>query len=121
MNESIRRMIDVLLTKYKINMTVVKCIDGIDLLKEIMMDQTNGNLIDLIILDENMEYMNGSFALEFLRGLELKNKLKVPYVASSTTEPFILQKLKELKYDKILPKPIDRNTLISLFKELKYI
>ncbi len=36
---------------------IVECYDGADMLFKIIEDQSNGNMIKLIITDENMEYM----------------------------------------------------------------
>ena len=97
---------------------IIQCFDGIDLLKEIINDQKNGNLIDLIIADENMEFMNGTQALSILRDLELQSKVKLPYIISSTTDILCEKKIKSLNIQKILPKPINKDSLVNVIEEI---
>ena len=120
MNMTIKNLLMKIINLKKLDILVIQCYDGIDLLKEIMDDQKNGNLIDLIITDENMEFMNGTQALSILRDLESKSKVKLPYIVSSTTDQISDQKMNLLSIKKILPKPIDRNSLTNVLKELNY-
>jgi len=102
-------------------MKVVQCFDGVDLLSQVLNDQKNGNLIDFVICDENMDFINGTEAITLLRKLEKEKRIKIPYIVSSTTEEFIHDKLSSLGVTKILSKPINKNSLINLMKELKLI
>jgi CheY-like chemotaxis protein len=120
MNKSIKNLLEKIIETKNLAISVVQCYDGIDLLKEIIDDQKNGNFIDLIIIDENMEYMNGTQALSILIDLELKNKVKMPYIISSTTDILTREKMDLLKIKKVLPKPITRDSMINLLKDLKY-
>lgn len=50
--------------------------DGIDILKFIMEDQSQGNKIKIIITDQNMRYLDGSDALLYVKKFESSNKIK---------------------------------------------
>jgi CheY-like chemotaxis protein len=120
MNKSIKKLLENIIYEKKLEISIIQCNDGIDLIKEVIDDQKNGNLIDLIITDENMEYINGTQALNILIDLELSNKVKIPYVISSTTEILNIETMKLLKIEKNLPKPITKNSLINVLKDLKF-
>ena len=64
--------------------------------------------------------MNGTNALSILIDLESKSKVKLPYIISSTTDLIPTDKMNFLKIKKILPKPINRNSMVNVLKELKY-
>ena len=59
-----------LFTKYQItNYKIIKGYDGADLIKEITKDQTR-NKIKLTLIDEDMEFLNGTDAVRIVRKLE---------------------------------------------------
>ena len=120
MNKSIKKILENIIKDKKLKISIIECHDGIDLIKEVIDDQENGNLIDLIITDENMQYINGTQALRILIDLELSNKVKIPYVISSTTDLLSIENMKSLKIEKNLPKPITKDSLINVLKDLKY-
>lgn len=103
------------------NHRAIACFDGIDLLKEVIESQNKGHIIDLVIIDENMDYMNGSEALGILKKLEDRNRITFPKVVSSTSDISMNHRQKELKIWKIMPKPYNKSSLLSLFKELKFL
>ena len=119
-NDTIKTLMKKIFEVKNLDISIIQCYDGIDLLKEIIDDQKNGNLIDLIIMDENMEFMNGTQALTILNDLESKRKAKIPYIVSTTTYQFSTKKMNFLKIKRMLPKPIDRNSMVNVLKELKY-
>jgi signal transduction histidine kinase len=82
---SLKNMINKVLTKDRIEDIRITCgIDGIDLLKIIMDDQKNENIIKAIFVDEFMEYMNGSEAIRIIRDLENQSKIKPLYIVKVT-------------------------------------
>ena len=50
MNKSIKNLLEKIIETKNLAISVVQCYDGIDLLKEIIDDQKNGNFIDLNFL-----------------------------------------------------------------------
>ena len=120
-NNSITKLLDTIIKENSLNMKVVQCFDGVDLLSQVLNDQKNGNLIDFVICDENMDFINGTEAITLLRKLEKEKRIKIPYIVSSTTEEFIHDKLSSLGVTKILSKPINKNSLINLMNELNLI
>lgn len=121
MNSSILKIINTLIDENKMNHRAIACFDGIDLLKEVIESQNKGHIIDLVIIDENMDYMNGSEALGILKKLEDRNRITFPKVVSSTSDISMNHRQKELKIWKIMPKPYNKSSLLSLFKELKFL
>ena len=95
---------------------IIEGTDGIDILKEIISDQANGNKIKLIITDENMEYMCGSSAISLVREFEKQNKIQKYFICSLTafedteTKKDIINKGADI----VLSKPISAKVLDNL-------
>lgn len=119
-SQTIKVLLESVFENNEKDINVIQCFDGVDMLSEVIKDHKEGNLIDFIITDENMDFVNGTVAIELLRKLESENRIKVPLIVSSTTEAFIERRLKDLKVEKILPKPIHLNHLMNLLEEIKY-
>jgi signal transduction histidine kinase len=82
---SLKNMINKVLVKEKMDDLKITCgSDGIDLLKIIMDDQKNENIIKVVFVDEFMEYMNGSDAIRIIRDLENQSKIKPLYIVKVT-------------------------------------
>lgn len=125
--DSIRKSIRKLLLKNSKILTdfeIIEVKDGIEILNQIVSDQTEGNKIKMIITDENMEYMSGSAAISILKNLEKDSKIKSVYIASLTafdsedTKNSILNKGADI----VLKKPIEfseLNRMIELSNILK--
>ena len=75
-SDAMKNLIKKILKEAKCDLEVITGSDGVDIIKNVIDDQTNGNLIKCIITDENMEYIKGSEAIRFLRSLVMKNKIK---------------------------------------------
>lgn len=120
-NDSITKLLKNIIIENNMKTEVIQCLDGVDLLSEVIKDQKLGNLIDLIIADENMDFLNGTEAVEILRKIERKKQIKIPYIVSSTTDEGVKEKLNSLKVTKILPKPINKNSFVNVLKDLKMI
>lgn len=121
LNDCITNLLESIIREKNLNTEVIQCLDGVEILGEVVRDQRNGNLIDFIIIDENMDFMNGSEAIALLRKLEVEKKIRVPNIISSTTDELIQDKLRSLNVKKILGKPISKNSLKNYMKELKLI
>ena len=84
--------------------------DGYDLLK-LCVEQ--GESFDVILLDENMQRMNGSTAATILRGREAKNgKTRIPIImTTANTCPHDIAKYFAVGVDGIVCKPINMRAL----------
>ena len=100
---------------------VIEGRDGVDILNYVINDQINKNLIKCIITDENMEYINGSEAIEILRKLEKLKKIKHLPIASITAfeDEFSKKKIKNAGADIIFSKPCSEKILKNFFFETK--
>ena len=100
---------------------VVECYDGVDMLNKIVEDQLNGNLIKIIITDENMEYMIGSDAIGIISEWERLNKIKKIFIVSLTA--FIdennINIIKSKGADIVFHKPLTVSILKDIFNSFK--
>lgn len=98
---------------------VIECYDGADMLIKIIEDQGN-NLIEIIITDENMEYMCGSTAICILREWEILRKIKKVYIISLTAfvDEFTLSNIKQKGADIVINKPLSQSILSDLYINL---
>ena len=99
----------------------IETYDGVDLLIKVVEDQQVGNLIDIIITDENMEYMSGSTAVSIMRDWEKCNKIKKIFIISLTAfaDEITLNEIKNKGSDLVLIKPLCQSSLNKLFHDLK--
>ncbi len=96
--------------------------DGIDIIK-IFIDNLENKKIKLIISDENMDYLNGSDAIRFIRKLEkVKNLTKTKIVSLSCHED---NKIKEYIFnegaDYILTKPLTKLSIRAILEEISLL
>ena len=104
-----------LFTKYQItNYKIIKGYDGADLIKEITKDQTR-NKIKLTLIDEDMEFLNGTDAVRIVRKLEEGGKIKKNCICL-TSAVNTISPLNEKLFDYFLEKPIKIYELEELFK-----
>jgi len=98
---------------------IIEGCDGVDILCNLIKDQTTENQIKCVVTDENMEYINGSEAITIIRKLEKAKKIKNIVIASITAfeDEFNRNKIKESGANIILSKPCSeslmRNFLID--------
>lgn len=113
--ESIENVFKTVVKNLKIsNLSVRKANDGIDLIKIITEDQKQGNKIKCVLIDENMEFMNGSEAINILRKYEKEQKIKKVHICSiSATEDDNRDLI-----DEVMSKPVTVKNLESLIKRL---
>ncbi len=97
--------------------------DGIDILYNIINDQSNYNEIKCVITDENMEYLNGSEAIHIIRNLEKNKKIKNIVIGSISAfqDEFNLSKIKSSGTDRILQKPCTVNIIKDFLTEYKIL
>ena len=102
--------------EFNFKFDVIEGTDGIDILKLIKDDQMNGNLIKLIISDENMEFMEGSTAFRILKDLEDQRKIKPikKYSVTAFAGQIALNNMKMNGIDEIFNKPLSLETAKSI-------
>ena len=100
---------------------IIESYDGADMLVKVIEDQQNGNLIDIIITDENMEYMCGSTAISLLREWEVLRKIKNIFIVSLTAfiDEYTLSNIKQKGANMIITKPFSQKSLCELFDKFK--
>lgn len=121
--DSIKLLMNRVIREYKLDLEIIECSDGIDMIKLIVDDQTKGNLILSIFTDENMEYINGSVAIKIIRDLEKKNKIKriKIYSVSSHEDRDSAYMILNAGADTILGKPVSKFLIINCFKEMNLL
>lgn len=93
------------------------CYDGIEVLYKVIEDQLKGNLIKVLFIDENMEYMNGSQTVIIIKNLIEKQKVRnIHCVLLSANKESQLR-----CFDYVLVKPINRKMINECFAVLNII
>jgi CheY-like chemotaxis protein len=120
-SDSLKKLLDKVLKENSKECEFIQVTDGIEMIKCIVDDQSNGNLIRCIFTDENMEYINGSEAIRILRNLEKKNKIKqIKIISVSCQEDdYSIKTMFESGADLVLGKPISKNLIFNSLKDLK--
>ena len=100
-----------------ITMSIEETFNGIECLYKIYSDCKNGVLYDLLLIDENMPYMNGSTLVQDLN--EMKNTLTIisKIKLISITGDCLSDNVKFLKskgFDDVIFKPVTRTELQKL-------
>ena len=92
--------------------------DGIQVLWKVVDDQSKGNLIKAIFIDENMDFISGKETVKLLKRFEQEHKIKkllyISISANDNEEPDDI-------YDWVLTKPISKTKLSECLKGLKLI
>lgn len=122
-NDSLKKIILRVLKEFNKDFEIIQVTDGIEMVKNIIDDQINGNLIKCILTDENMEYINGSEATRILRSLEKRSKIKhIKIISISCQEDNNSVKMMfDSGADMVLGKPLSKSVIVSTLKELKII
>ena len=94
-----------------------------DILYNLIYDQSQNNLIKCVITDENMEYMNGSDAIKIIRKLEIFNKINYTPIATITAfeDNSIKDNIIKKGSDYILSKPCNENQLKEFLEKFMII
>ena len=121
--DAMKNLIKKILKETKCGLEVITGLDGVDIIKNVIDDQTQGNLIKCIITDENMDHINGSEAIKFLRSLERQNKIKHVIIISATSQEGIqsINYIKEAGAQLVMSKPLSRQTLTKVFLDFQII
>lgn len=99
----------------KTSCMVIECNDGISMLNEVMLDQSNGSLIKLIITDENMDFFQGSKAIKIIKTWEFDKKIQKIIIFSVTAfeDSMTKEEINNAGADKIISKPLTKKNLIK--------
>ena len=122
LNDSAKNIVNKIISKFKLDLDVICLSDGVEVIKYIL-DEKNSVLVKCIITDENMEYINGSETIKFLKNLEFKKKLHKIIIISLTSydDKKLKNEIISSGADQILNKPISENKLEEIFRKLKII
>ncbi len=104
-NESSLKLINEILTKYHIK------VETTNLGKKALDKIRKGSKYDLILLDEEMPYMNGEEVLKKLKEIKGFNTKVLLLTKNNNIE--YTEEYKENNFDDYILKPIDKNTLIE--------
>lgn len=90
--------------------------DGIDLLNYIKEDQTRGRNLKLILIDENMQYLNGSETIRIIRKLESFGKIQKAIIVSITafSDSHNRNEILCSGANKVYNKPINKSNLLEV-------
>lgn len=102
------------LTLIKNTYEVITCYDGAEVLMKLIQDQTNGNLIKLIMIDENMDYLSGTQTVSIINRLELDGKVKKVFCVSISANDGISDP--KSVYHAIITKPLTKLKLREFFQ-----
>jgi CheY-like chemotaxis protein len=93
--------------------------DGVDIIFQMVNDQSNNNRIKCVITDENMEYINGSYAIQIIRKLEKERKIRNVPIASITAfeDETIRELISKAGADMILSKPCNNKSILKFLED----
>lgn len=96
---------------------IVECRDGIETLKCVVDDQSEGNKIKVVLTDENMEYMNGSESVRVLKRLESQNKIQKCFYFTITAydDEETRRAISNAGVEEVLSKPLTKSVISKLF------
>ena len=117
--DNTKNLLKIVLSSMKIeDYLIIEGSDGIDLINIVKNDK--GNKIKCILLDENMEYLNGSETVKILRKLEEKNVInKYNYVSvTAFDDQETKNNIIKSGINSILSKPCTKSSLINVVKKL---
>lgn len=127
-NHTVRKSFTNILQSFKLIsdfFQLIECEDGIDMIKLIIEDQRQDNLIKAVFTDESMEYINGSEAIKILKGLEMNSKIKRCFYFSITAfeDEYNMERILNSGADLILSKPASKKQLeevIELYIKISF-
>ena len=122
-SEATKNILNKIFKESRSERDIIICSDGVDILYQIIQDQSRGNEIKCIITDENMEYINGSEAIRIIRNLERCNKIKFVNIISATgnDEYQYTSEIIKAGAQLVLSKPIQKATIKRALEELNII
>lgn len=115
----IRKSMSKLITATLPNSKIIECFDGIDTLRKII----EYKKIDLIFIDENMQFMQGSTCIKIISELIDDNKINPIKLISCTAfeDEDTKLRIKDSGAHAILSKPINKNDLLKCLNEVSFI
>lgn len=119
--QSVKKLIEKIISEYSLDLEVIICYDGIEMIKVFLNEECNGQSnLKLIFTDENMDYMNGSEAIRFIREIERRKNLKRIKLISLTSNDNqnIFEELLKSGADRHFQKPLSKEFILEIFKEL---
>lgn len=122
-NKSHKKILLDIFSQVNLDYDVVEIFDGYDVIKFALNLDKDYDKLKLIITDENMSYLNGSKAIEFLREYEKKkNYPKIKTISSTSYDDIsTTHNLIKIGFDIVIFKPIYKNNLISALMDLNLI
>jgi len=120
-NDVNKKIIETCLKKLNANYEIILCTDGVDIIRNILNEKMKKS-IKCIITDENMEFLNGSEAIKFVRTLQFKNYLeRIPIISVTSHEDrTIVNNILSSGANHVLPKPLTVNSMINAFKLINF-
>lgn len=117
-NDSMKKLIEIVLNGKKILYEILMLTDGLDVLKFLLSDNDKKSSVRFIFTDENMDYLSGSEAISIIRIWEKAEKLKNINIISITCheDPKTVNHILSKGADKVLAKPITKSLVLSTFK-----
>lgn len=118
-NDSNKRIVNGICKEKQLDLEIICCSDGMDILKFILDEKIFGD-VKLIITDENMEFLNGSEAVKIVRTIEERKKNKRKFIISLTCHEDIsmINYIKECGADMVVSKPLNKNKIKDVFDEV---
>ena len=119
-NEANKNIVNKSFNIIGIEVEIILCSDGIDLIRHVLNDKIKNN-IKFILTDENMEFLNGSEAIKFIRLLESKNYIShIPCISvTSHEDKVIVNNIYASGANHVLSKPLNVPKLSGLLEDLK--
>ena len=122
-SEATKNILTKLFKETGLEIEFVICSDGVDIIHQIIQDQSKGNEIKCVITDENMEYMNGSEAIRIIRNMERRNKIKRVNIISVTgnDDAQLSGEITKAGAQMVLSKPLSKSLITMALKHLNVI
>jgi len=111
---SMKRLITSHFSDDNIEVVIIEANDGIECLLAIYLANINQVKIDFIITDENMNYINGTYASEIIKTIIKNGKFQdIPiFMSTAIGKNIIVSKPHIIK--KVFSKPMDKNSIREL-------
>jgi len=123
-NQSNKRLFETLIKEYNLNLCVVQGCDGLDIIRTALnYDKNYNQMLKGVFTDENMDFFNGTDAIEFIRKLEKAKNYRKTQIVSMTCheDTMITDYIIKKGADYVVSKPLTKNMLFNLFKRLGFI
>lgn len=120
-NDVNKKIIETCLKKLNCDYEIILCSDGVDIIRCVLNEKMKKS-IKCIITDENMEFLNGSEAMKFVRILESRGYLdRIPIISvTSHEDKSIVNNILSSGASHVLPKPLTVSSMINTFKLINF-